>query len=120
MIAHIIQWFTEDAAGRGASDAELINKLKQHEEKIKISYGKSSFKKMRNKTRIFSVFGTRPEAIKLSPVILGLQRDSRFESKVIVTGQHRQMLDSVLSIFEIFRTEKAFSELYPKYQWVLV
>lgn len=57
--------------------------------------------KMRKKIKIISIFGTRPEAIKLSPVILGLQRDSRFESKVIVTGQHRQMLDSVLSVFEI-------------------
>lgn len=48
-----------------------------------------------------SIFGTRPEAIKLAPVIHSLRKDPFFESRVVVTGQHRQMLDHVLSLFEI-------------------
>lgn len=47
------------------------------------------------------VFGTRPEAIKMAPLALNLARDDRFESRVCVTGQHRQMLDQVLELFEI-------------------
>ena len=51
--------------------------------------------------RILSVFGTRPEAIKMAPVVLALQADPRFESLVCVTGQHAEMLDSVLDLFDI-------------------
>jgi UDP-N-acetylglucosamine 2-epimerase (non-hydrolysing) len=47
------------------------------------------------------VFGTRPEAIKLAPVIAAARRDSRFRVDVCVTGQHRQMLDQVLAAFRI-------------------
>lgn len=47
------------------------------------------------------IFGTRPEAIKLAPLIKEFQRRSQFDTKVCVTGQHRQMLDQVLSFFEI-------------------
>jgi UDP-N-acetylglucosamine 2-epimerase (non-hydrolysing) len=47
------------------------------------------------------VFGTRPEAIKMAPLVRALEDDSRFNSKVCVTGQHRQMLDQVLELFEI-------------------
>ncbi len=47
------------------------------------------------------VFGTRPEAIKMAPLALSLSADSRFEAKVCVTGQHRQMLDQVLELFEL-------------------
>jgi len=54
-----------------------------------------------NKIKILSVFGTRPEAIKMAPVVEHLKNDSRFESKVCVTGQHRQMLDQVLNLFNI-------------------
>ncbi len=50
---------------------------------------------------ILCVFGTRPEAIKMAPLIKALQDDSFFNIKVCVTGQHRQMLDQVLSLFEI-------------------
>lgn len=46
------------------------------------------------------VFGTRPEAIKMAPVVKQFQ-DSSWETKVIVTGQHREMLDQVLEIFNI-------------------
>ena len=47
------------------------------------------------------VFGTRPEAIKMAPLALNLAQDDRFKSRVCVTGQHRQMLDQVLELFEI-------------------
>jgi len=51
--------------------------------------------------KILVVFGTRPEAIKMAPVVHALQRESDFECKVCVTGQHRHMLDQVLALFEI-------------------
>lgn len=51
--------------------------------------------------RILTVFGTRPEAIKMAPVVDALKNDLRFDSKVCVTAQHREMLDQVLSLFEI-------------------
>lgn len=47
------------------------------------------------------VFGTRPEAIKMAPLVQALGADERFESRVCVTGQHREMLDQVLDLFEI-------------------
>jgi UDP-N-acetylglucosamine 2-epimerase (non-hydrolysing) len=51
--------------------------------------------------RALTVFGTRPEAIKMAPVVRCLERDPRFEARVCVTGQHRQMLDSALRLFGI-------------------
>jgi len=51
--------------------------------------------------RILTVFGTRPEAIKMAPLVHALSEDGRFESKVCVTAQHREMLDQVLELFEI-------------------
>lgn len=47
------------------------------------------------------VFGTRPEAIKMAPLVLALANDDRFDAKVCVTGQHREMLDQVLDLFSI-------------------
>ncbi|MFL1545164.1 non-hydrolyzing UDP-N-acetylglucosamine 2-epimerase [Pseudomonas sp. O39] len=47
------------------------------------------------------VFGTRPEAIKMAPLALNLAADERFDAKVCVTGQHREMLDQVLKLFEV-------------------
>lgn len=47
------------------------------------------------------VFGTRPEAIKMAPLALALASDERFDAKVCVTGQHREMLDQVLDLFAI-------------------
>ncbi|MBL4858994.1 MAG: UDP-N-acetylglucosamine 2-epimerase, partial [Erythrobacter sp.] len=54
-----------------------------------------------NKPRILTIFGTRPEAIKLFPLIHALEADSRFDSRVCVSAQHRSMLDQVLSIADI-------------------
>jgi UDP-N-acetylglucosamine 2-epimerase (non-hydrolysing) len=51
--------------------------------------------------RVLTVLGTRPEAIKLAPVIQGLAADGRFESIVAATAQHRSMLDQVLQLFDI-------------------
>ncbi len=53
---------------------------------------------MTQPTRILVVFGTRPEAIKLFPVVHALRADPRFECVVCVSAQHRQMLDQVLEI----------------------
>lgn len=51
--------------------------------------------------KVLTVFGTRPEAIKMAPVIKALANDPVFDAKVCVTAQHRQMLDQVLDIFAI-------------------
>ena len=53
------------------------------------------------KKRILIIFGTRPEAIKMAPVVKAFQNDDRFETKVCVTAQHRDMLDQVLELFSI-------------------
>jgi|TARA_B110000879_G_C11126602_1_gene494170 UDP-N-acetylglucosamine 2-epimerase (non-hydrolysing) len=53
------------------------------------------------KKRILSVFGTRPEAIKMAPLVHALAADDRFDSKLCVTAQHREMLDQVLELFKI-------------------
>jgi UDP-N-acetylglucosamine 2-epimerase (non-hydrolysing) len=55
---------------------------------------------MTTKIKSLCVFGTRPEAIKMAPVVHALQSDHDFVSKVCVTGQHRDMLDQVLEHFE--------------------
>lgn len=54
-----------------------------------------------NKIKVMTVFGTRPEAIKMAPLVKELYKYDNIESKVCVTAQHRQMLDQVLDIFKI-------------------
>ena len=51
--------------------------------------------------RVLSVFGTRPEAIKMAPVVKALEDTIGVESLVTVTAQHREMLDQVLDLFRI-------------------
>lgn len=51
--------------------------------------------------KVLTVFGTRPEAIKMAPVVHALARADGIEAKVCVTAQHRQMLDQVLELFDI-------------------
>jgi len=51
--------------------------------------------------KILTIFGTRPEAIKLAPVIKELQKSPLVEPRVCVTAQHREMLDQVLEVFHI-------------------
>ena len=54
-----------------------------------------------NRIKVMSVFGTRPEAIKMAPLVLELQRHEEIESLVCITAQHREMLDSVMEQFGI-------------------
>ncbi len=53
------------------------------------------------KVKVLTIFGTRPEAIKMAPLVKELERRIEVESVVCVTAQHRQMLDQVLNTFEI-------------------
>ena len=57
---------------------------------------------MNNMKKIMLVFGTRPEAIKMAPLVKEFQKNiNKFRTIVCVTGQHREMLDQVLNLFEI-------------------
>lgn len=51
--------------------------------------------------KIAIIFGTRPEAIKLCPLVLAMRRHAAFAPRVCVTGQHREMLDQVLEVFDV-------------------
>ncbi|HPS41633.1 MAG TPA: UDP-N-acetylglucosamine 2-epimerase (non-hydrolyzing) [Anaerolineaceae bacterium] len=51
--------------------------------------------------RVLSIFGTRPEAVKMAPVVKALQAAEGIDSRICVTGQHREMLDQVLKLFHI-------------------
>ena len=51
--------------------------------------------------KIMTIFGTRPEAIKMAPLVKALEKDAELEPVVVVTAQHREMLDSVLNTFDI-------------------
>ncbi|WP_461357446.1 non-hydrolyzing UDP-N-acetylglucosamine 2-epimerase [Bradyrhizobium sp. USDA 4454] len=70
--------------------------------------------------RILSVFGTRPEAIKMAPLVLALGEAAGIDARVCVTGQHRQMLDDVMSAFSlsadydlnIMRPNQSLSEVF--------
>jgi len=53
------------------------------------------------KIRVLSIFGTRPEAVKMAPVVQALAQQPQIISQVCVTAQHRQMLDQVLDLFQI-------------------
>ncbi|WP_252248923.1 UDP-N-acetylglucosamine 2-epimerase (non-hydrolyzing) [Clostridium sp. ZBS20] len=54
-----------------------------------------------NKKKIITIFGTRPEAIKMAPLVQELNKREEIEAKVCVTAQHREMLDQVLELFNI-------------------
>lgn len=56
---------------------------------------------MSRRLRVVSIFGTRPEAVKMAPVVQALAAQADIESRVVVTAQHRQMLDQVLAVFNI-------------------
>jgi UDP-N-acetylglucosamine 2-epimerase (non-hydrolysing) len=51
--------------------------------------------------KVLTVFGTRPEAIKMAPLVHSLNNNHTFDAKVCVTAQHREMLDQVLELFDI-------------------
>src|SRR5690554_5357052 len=54
-----------------------------------------------NKLKVLSIFGTRPEAIKMAPLVKALEQSDHIRSMVCVTAQHREMLDQVLVMFDI-------------------
>ncbi|MDT8715593.1 UDP-N-acetylglucosamine 2-epimerase (non-hydrolyzing) [Clostridium sp. 19966] len=54
-----------------------------------------------NKIKVLTIFGTRPEAVKMAPLVKELSKREQIESKVCVTAQHREMLDQVLELFDI-------------------
>lgn len=56
---------------------------------------------MKNSIKVLTVFGTRPEAIKMAPLVKKLNEESNIESVLCVTAQHREMLDQVLHLFEL-------------------
>lgn len=56
---------------------------------------------MNRKIKVMSVFGTRPEAVKMAPVVQAVQKHPALESVVAVTAQHREMLDQVLEVFSV-------------------
>ena len=51
--------------------------------------------------KVLLIFGTRPEAIKMAPLVIELKKHDEFETVVCVSAQHRQMLVQVLELFEI-------------------
>src|SRR3954469_8078866 len=64
--------------------------------------GREGVTKVNRPIKVMTIFGTRPEAIKMAPLVLELNKHPEyFESIVTVTAQHRQMLDQVLSIFKV-------------------
>jgi UDP-N-acetylglucosamine 2-epimerase (non-hydrolysing) len=67
-----------------------------------IVYSEQNKVRAMKKIKVMTIFGTRPEAIKMAPLVLELKKDrEQFEAIVAVTAQHRQMLDQVLDIFNI-------------------
>lgn len=64
------------------------------------------------KHRVAVLMGTRPEAIKLAPVIAALEADDRFEPLVVNTGQHRELIDQVISLFGV-RVDRDLAVMQP-------
>jgi UDP-N-acetylglucosamine 2-epimerase len=97
--------------------ADLYKPIGRNYSKQKIIYSN-----IINMKKILVVFGTRPEAIKLAPIVLELRKYPDVQVKVCVTAQHRQMLDQVLGLFEIvpdidldlMRLNQTLSELTAK------
>ena len=69
--------------------------------KEKNNFTERMVKLMTEKIKVMTVFGTRPEAIKMAPLVKELEKSEKIRSIVCVTAQHRQMLDQVLEIFDI-------------------
>jgi UDP-N-acetylglucosamine 2-epimerase (non-hydrolysing) len=63
--------------------------------------------------RVCLILGTRPEAIKLAPVILAFQGDRRFQTEVVLTGQHREMVDRVMDFFDL-RGDRDLAIMQPR------
>jgi len=78
--------------------------------------------------RVLSIVGTRPEAIKMAPVIRELGRQDTIVSSVCATGQHREMLDQVLNLFNIVPNydlsvmypSQIINQLVPRIIWKVI
>jgi len=68
---------------------------------VNLLSGIKSFIEKKMIKKVLLVFGTRPEAIKMAPLVKAFKKESSIESRVCVTAQHREMLDQVLDIFDI-------------------
>jgi len=66
--------------------------------------------------KILSIFGTRPEAIKMAPVVRELEKTKGIDSYVCVTAQHREMLDQVLTLFNI-KPDMDLNLMRPNQTW---
>ena len=62
---------------------------------------KKKIKGLNHRIKVLVVFGTRPEALKLMPVIMAGKKDPRFSVVTCLTGQHRQMVDQVMKLFPV-------------------
>ena len=89
--------------GRDALQAELSTSTFARPVRGELeNMGREGVTKVNRPIKVMTIFGTRPEAIKMAPLVLELNKHPEyFESIVTVTAQHRQMLDQVLSIFEV-------------------
>jgi UDP-N-acetylglucosamine 2-epimerase (non-hydrolysing) len=56
---------------------------------------------MQENKKVFLIFGTRPEAIKMAPLFIALQKEAILDTKIILTGQHREMLQQVIELFNL-------------------
>ena len=64
-----------------------------------------------NKIKVMTVFGTRPEAIKMAPLVHALEQNEDTESIVCVTAQHREMLDQVLAVTHTMDSDRKSTRL---------
>ena len=71
------------------------------EENNSVNYYSKNFKKGEKMIKVMTIFGTRPEAIKMAPLVKELEERKEIKSVVCVTAQHREMLDQVLEVFKI-------------------
>ena len=63
--------------------------------------------------KVLVIFGTRPEAIKMCPLVLELKKSEKLKTLVCVTGQHREMLKQVLDIFKVVPANRVSLKEYP-------
>ncbi len=77
---------------------------------VKFSYRRE----LMNKIKVMTVFGTRPEAIKMAPLVLKLKQDERFEEVTVVSAQHREMLDmNKIKVMTVFGTRPEAIKMAP-------
>ena len=80
---------------------EIADKKKSNTVKVPVEENRKRVKNENAKVRVMTVFGTRPEAIKMCPLVLKLKENKDIDTVVCVTAQHREMLDQVLKAFNV-------------------